>query len=134
MNRPCLWTVLDGVPGVPDATGGDDDGPNRGIAPAAQLFRALSDPGRLTILGHLMLGEHSVRDLTEHLGLSQSTVSAHLACLRGCGLVRSRPVRRTSLHSLAVTPELLALLRAAEEVLRASGSAVVLCPGPGERR
>lgn len=54
------------------------------MAPAAALFRSLGDPTRLAILGHLQLGEHRVRDLTAHLGLAQSTVSAHLACLRDC--------------------------------------------------
>ncbi|MEJ7689393.1 MAG: metalloregulator ArsR/SmtB family transcription factor [Nocardioidaceae bacterium] len=49
---------------------------------------------------HLALGEHKVRDLTEHLGLAQSTVSAHLACLRDCGLVQSRPEGRASMFSL----------------------------------
>lgn len=36
---------------------------------------------------HLALGEHNVRDLTAHLGLAQSTVSAHLRCLLDCGMV-----------------------------------------------
>ncbi|WP_425582553.1 ArsR/SmtB family transcription factor [Tessaracoccus defluvii] len=56
----------------------------------------MSDPSRLAILQHLALGEHRVRDLTAHLGLAQSTVSAHLACLRECGLVSSRPEGRAS--------------------------------------
>lgn len=39
-------------------------------------------------------------DLTRHLGLAQSTVSKHLACLRDCGLVTSRPEGRASVFSL----------------------------------
>ena len=54
---------------------------------AAALFRGLADPARLAIVQHLALGEHRVVDLTAHLGLAQSTVSGHLACLRDCGLV-----------------------------------------------
>ena len=70
----------------------------RALSPAASLFQSLSDPTRLAILRHLAAGEHRVVDLTTHLGLAQSTVSAHLACLRDCGLVSSRPqaVRRCS--------------------------------------
>jgi DNA-binding transcriptional ArsR family regulator len=102
-----------------------------GLAPAASLFHGLSDPTRLTILQHLTLGEHRVRDLTEHLGLAQSTVSAHLACLRDCGLVTSRPVGRASMFSLATQPELLDVLRAAEALLAATGYAVTLCPNYG---
>lgn len=97
------------------------------LEPAACLFRSLGDPARLTVLQHLALGEHRVVDLTEHLGLAQSTVSAHLACLRDCGLVTSRPQGRASLWSLAV-PELLDLLRCAERLLEVTGDSVTLCP------
>ncbi|HEY5180416.1 MAG TPA: metalloregulator ArsR/SmtB family transcription factor [Dermatophilaceae bacterium] len=94
------------------------------------MFRSLGDPTRLVIVQHLALGEHRVVDLTAHLGLAQSTVSAHLACLRDCGLVTSRPQGRASMFSLA-HPELLGLLSAAEELLAATGDAVVLCPTYG---
>ena len=60
-----------------------------------RLFRSLADPARLAILRHLTLGEHRVVDLTAHLGLAQSTTSAHLACLRDCGLVSVRTVGRS---------------------------------------
>ncbi|HLQ81958.1 MAG TPA: metalloregulator ArsR/SmtB family transcription factor [Bacillota bacterium] len=76
------------------------------------VFHALSDPGRLTILQHLKTGEHRVRDLTDHLHLAQSTVSAHLACLRDCGLVGSRPDGRASLWSLTAEPETDRILEA----------------------
>lgn len=104
------------------------------MAPAAALFHSFSDPTRLAILRRLAEGEQRVRDLTDELGLAQSTVSAHLACLRDCGLVSSRPHGRASLFSLAAEPELLALLRAAESLLEATGSAVELCPTFGTGR
>ncbi len=99
---------------------------------AVCLFRSLADPARLAILQHLALGEHRVVELTGHLGLAQSTVSGHLACLRDCGLVSLRPQGRASVYSLA-RPELMELLIAAERVLAATGSAVALCPTYGER-
>lgn len=95
---------------------------------AVCLFRSLGDPARLAILRHLGLGEHRVVDLTAHLGLAQSTVSAHLACLRDCGLVSYRAVGRASVYSLAVPSELMALLSAAERLLGVTGDAVTLCP------
>jgi DNA-binding transcriptional ArsR family regulator len=101
------------------------------LTAAACMFRSLGDPTRLAIVQHLALGEHRVVDLTTHLGLAQSTVSAHLACLKDCGLVDSRPVGRASVFSLP-RPELLALLTAAETLLAATGDAVVLCPVYGE--
>lgn len=103
----------------------------RGLAPAAALFRSLADPARLAVLQHLTHGEHRVRDLTEHIGLAQSTVSAHLACLKECGLVESRPQGRASIFSLVTAPELLAVLTAAERLLEATGYAVELCPTYG---
>jgi len=101
------------------------------LAPAAALFHSLSDPARLAVLQHLTNGEHRVRDLTEHIGLAQSTVSAHLACLKECGLVDSRPKGRASMFFLTTAPELLAVLAAAERLLDATGYAVELCPTYG---
>lgn len=94
--------------------------------PAACLFRGLSEPNRLAIVQHLTRGEHRVVDLVDHLGLAQSTVSEHLACLRDCGLVTVRPEGRASWYSLS-RPELFDLLIAAESFLAATGEQVVLC-------
>ncbi|MER6974497.1 ArsR/SmtB family transcription factor [Nocardioides sp. NPDC057767] len=99
---------------------------------AACLFRGMSDPSRVVILRHLLLGEHNVAELTTHLGLAQSTVSKHLACLRDCGLVDSRPLGRASVFSLAHPDAVLKVFAAAEELLAATGDAVVLCPNYGE--
>lgn len=86
-------------------------------APSAALFRALGEPARLTLLRHLFTGEHSVRELTEHLGLAQSTVSVHLACLRDCGLVTVHQRGRSSIYAVADPGRLAALIGAAEELL-----------------
>ncbi len=100
----------------------------RAATAASCLFRSLGDPSRLAILTHLALGEHRVVDLTEHVGLAQSTVSAHLTCLFDCGLVSSRPVGRSSMFSLSHEPEVLGVLAAAEKLLAATGDQVSLCP------
>jgi ArsR family transcriptional regulator, cadmium/lead-responsive transcriptional repressor len=102
------------------------------LSAAACMFRSLGDPARLAILRHLALGEHKVVDLTAHLELAQSTVSAHLACLRDCGLVASRPQGRASMWSLVTAPEILDVLAAAERLLAVTGDAVALCPTYGE--
>ena len=100
---------------------------------AASLFRSLGEPSRLAIVSHLLLGEHRVVELTEHLGLAQSTVSAHLRCLLDCGLVQSRPVGRASVFAVTHEPDVLAVLAAAEGLLASTGDAVVLCPVYGAR-
>jgi DNA-binding transcriptional ArsR family regulator len=97
------------------------------LVPAAALFRSLADPARLAIVRRLAEGEARVVDLTADLGLAQSTVSKHLGCLRDCRLVDYRAEGRQSFYFLAV-PELLDLLRAAEQVLEVTDQAVALCP------
>lgn len=97
------------------------------LTPAAVLFHSLADPARLAILQRLSLGEARVVDLTRELGLAQSTVSKHLACLRDCRLIDFRPEGRQSYY-FVVRPELLELLRSADALLAATGEAVALCP------
>lgn len=94
------------------------------------LFRSLSDAARLAIIRRLASGEARVADLVHELGLAQSTVSAHVACLRDCDLVVGRPEGRQVFYRLA-HPELLDLLAAAETLLAATGNAVALCPNYG---
>jgi DNA-binding transcriptional ArsR family regulator len=101
------------------------------LTPAAALFRSLGDPMRLAIVQHLARGEARVVDLTRLLGLAQSTVSKHLACLRDCQLVAYRAEGRQSFYALA-HPELFDLLRSAEGLLAATGEAVALCPNYGD--
>ena len=98
---------------------------------AACLFHGFSDSSRIAILRHLAVGEHRVTDLVAHLGLAQSTVSKHLACLRDCGLVVSRPVGRASVYSLTHPEAMIDLFAAAERLLDLTGEAVSLCVNYG---
>ena len=93
---------------------------------AAKLFRGLGDPTRLRIVLGLLSGERRVVDLVADLGLAQSTVSAHLACLRDCGLLTLRPVGRQSYYGLA--HDVRDLLTATERLLERTGVEVALCP------
>lgn len=82
----------------------------------AVLLRALGEPTRLRILGHLLGEPHNVRQLTEHLDLAQSTVSQHLAVLRDSGLVESETRGRSSFYSVANDERVRELLGAADEL------------------
>jgi DNA-binding transcriptional ArsR family regulator len=73
----------------------------------------MADPTRLGLLLALAKAEQRVVDLTSRLGLPQSRVSGHLACLKDCGLVIDRPASRAVLYRVA-TPEVYELLGAAE--------------------
>lgn len=100
------------------------------LAPAAALFRSLGDQSRLAIVRRLAEGPARVADLVAGLGLAQSTVSKHLACLRDCKLVDCEPVGRASVFRLT-QPSVIDVLAAAEQLLIATGSAVALCPTYG---
>lgn len=100
------------------------------LSPAAALFHSLSDQTRLSIVKRMAGGEVRVGDLTGELGLAQSTVSAHVACLRDCGLVQGRVQGRSVYYSLS-RPELMDMLEAAEVLLAATGNAVSLCANYG---
>jgi DNA-binding transcriptional ArsR family regulator len=66
-----------------------------------ELFRTLGDPTRRAIFERLVReGEQTVRELTDHAGVSQPAVSKHLALLKIAGLVRNRPTGR-SVHYMA---------------------------------
>lgn len=97
------------------------------LTAAVALFKSLADPTRLSIARRLAAGEARVTDLVAQLGLAQSTVSAHVGCLRDCGLVMGRTQGRQVFYSLT-RPELLDLFAAAESLLAATGDAVALCP------
>jgi len=93
---------------------------------ASKLFRSLGDPTRLRLVLLLLAGEQRVVDLVAEVGLAQSTVSAHLACLRDCGLLVMRPVGRQSYYRLA--HDVRELLTATETLLGRIGYDVSLCP------
>lgn len=96
-------------------------------------FLSLADPTRHAIVRHLTQGEHLVRYLVDRLSLAQSTVSAHVACLRGCGLVEGRPDGRQTFYSLS-RPELIDVLESAEKLLAATGYKVAPCENYGTEK
>lgn len=69
----------------------------------ARLFRVLSDPTRLAILGLLMERPHNVSELVEATGAAQNRVSTHLACLRWCGLAVGERSGRNVIYSITHT-------------------------------
>ena len=88
----------------------------------ALIFRALAEPARLSLVHCLADGPHRVGQLSAHLGLAQSTVSAHLAVLRSADLVSATPDGRATLYRLS-HPGLDDLLHAGEKLLSHNGAA-----------
>lgn len=118
---------------IPDPTAAPPLPTASALLTAAHTFHGFSDPSRLAILQHLALGEHKVVDLTQHLGLAQSTVSQHLACLRECGLVTSRPQGRSSMFRLTQPEATMAVLAAGNRLLGLTGDTCVVDARPRPR-
>jgi DNA-binding transcriptional ArsR family regulator len=67
----------------------------------ARFGHALSDPTRSRLLLALREAPGYPAELAEALGVSRQSLSNHLACLRGCGLVVAAPEGRRTRYELA---------------------------------
>jgi predicted transcriptional regulator len=65
-----------------------------------RFFKVLGEPNRLKIVGVLAKQPHTVEQLAEFLGVSDSTVSHHLSRLSDAGLVSARAQSYYSVYSL----------------------------------
>ena len=91
----------------------------------ARILKALSHEARLLIVHRLHAGECSAGELTALVGLDQSTVSKHLAVLRGLGIVEDRREGSSVIYRLC-TPCVVSFFACASQVLaeRSSGDSV----------
>jgi DNA-binding transcriptional ArsR family regulator len=78
---------------------------------ACDFLRSVSHPQRLLVLCQLSQGEKSVGELATILAMRQSSLSQHLARLKGEGLVKARRDGTMVFYSLART-EVLPVLEA----------------------
>jgi DNA-binding transcriptional ArsR family regulator len=92
----------------------------------AKLFRGLGDPSRLAILEALRVEEKTVSELVDATGLSQPNASAHLTCLRDCGLVVSRQEGRYVFYAVA-DARMEEVFRAVEGILADVAAEVYAC-------
>jgi DNA-binding transcriptional ArsR family regulator len=67
----------------------------------ARFGHALSDPTRSRLLLALREAPGYPAELAESLGVSRQSLSNHLACLRGCGLVVTVPQGRRVRYEIA---------------------------------
>jgi ArsR family transcriptional regulator, cadmium/lead-responsive transcriptional repressor len=100
---------------------GDD-----GVELVARFFRALGDPARLRLLEFLLPGQHTVTECVAHVGLSQGRVSAHLACLAGCGYVQARRQGRNAFYRVA-DPRVADLVVLARSMAADNAAALAAC-------
>ena len=102
----------------------------------ARFFRALGDPARLRLLEFLLHDEHTVSECVQLIGLSQGRVSAHLACLAGCGYVQVRRAGRFAWYRVA-DPRVADLVLLARSLAADNAAALADCvrigPDPAQR-
>lgn len=67
----------------------------------SRFGHALSDPTRTRVLLRLRSGPAFPAELADEIGVTRQTLSNHLACLRGCGLVVAVAQGRRSQYELA---------------------------------
>ena len=82
----------------------------------ARVLKALANESRLKIVDRLSRGECSVGELTKIVGSDRSTVSKHLAVLRGHGIVDDRREGNVVYYTL-LTPCVMNFFSCAAQVL-----------------
>jgi DNA-binding transcriptional ArsR family regulator len=92
----------------------------------AKLFRGFADPSRLAVLEALRNGAKCVSEVVEVTNLSQPNVSAHLACLEDCGLVKKEKKGRHVYYQVT-NKKVLKLLAEVEAILAELGEGIYRC-------
>lgn len=97
----------------------------------ARFGAALSDPTRARVMLALREGPAYPAVLAEHLGVSRQSLSNHLTCLRGCGLVVALPEGRRVRYELTDDRLRHALTDLLGVVLAVDSQHVAAVPGGG---
>lgn len=92
----------------------------------AKFFHGLSHPVRLRIILQLLDGEQNVGELVQRLGLKQAHVSNHLACLKWCGFVSSRPEGRTVYYTVT-DPRVRELVQLGQAIVADNAARIAAC-------
>ena len=94
------------------------DGKTKALYEArADIIKAMAHPTRLFLVDMLSKKEHCVNELTEMVGADVSTVSKHLAILKGAGIVRDEKRGAQVYYSLKV-PCVLNFFGCVESVMK----------------
>lgn len=99
---------------------------DKNVTVKAKLFRGFGDPSRLRVLEALRDGPRCVSEVVATTGLSQPNASAHLACLRECGLVEREQRGRYAFYRFS-SPRVEAILVEAEALLSSVAVLIEAC-------
>jgi DNA-binding transcriptional ArsR family regulator len=75
-----------------------------GVAASADVFRAVADPTRRSMLELLRQADRSVHELAGPFQMTRPAVSQHLRVLREAGLVKARRVGREHVYRIHAAP------------------------------
>lgn len=89
---------------------------DQALARKADILKALAHPTRLAIVQLLAGGERCVCEIQSALGITQSSLSQHLALLREQGIVDSRKEGTRVVYWLCY-PQVVQLVAAAGDIL-----------------
>ena len=94
-----------------------------------ELFHALSDETRLTVLDRLKDGEQCVCELMDSMNAAQSRLSFHLKVLKDAGLIEDRREGRWMYYSLSAQAieELEALVGSLKKAAKRAASSTRCC-------
>jgi DNA-binding transcriptional ArsR family regulator len=96
----------------------------------AAVIKSLAHPSRLFIVETLAEGERCVCELQEMIGADMSTVSKHLALLRGAGVVEVDK-RGTQVFYRLRVPCILNFMKCVEAVLESNAATQLAAIGDG---
>lgn len=88
-----------------------------GLDTKVQFLHGFAHRTRIQILEQLQSGEKTVSEIMDAVNSSQSSISQHLACLRGCGLILSRQEGRFVYYRLR-NEKIYSLLEMFDETLQ----------------
>ena len=93
----------------------------------SDLFQVLASPIRLAVLRLLPQGERCVGDVLDDLGIAQARLSNHLACLRNCGLVRTRR-EGTFVYYAIADPRVAEIVHLGDDLAATNAAELERCP------
>ena len=91
-----------------------------------KFFKGLADPTRLRIIEALLQKDHSVTELVSRVGVPQSNVSNHLACLKWCGYITSRK-QGTSIYYRITDDRIRKIMTLGREVVACHAENLYAC-------
>ncbi|TAL62554.1 MAG: ArsR family transcriptional regulator [Bacteroidetes bacterium] len=92
----------------------------------AKLFKGFADQSRLLILSALSYGSKPVTEIVTKTKLSQPNVSAHLACLFECGLIKKTRKGREIFYEIS-SGEVFEIIRFAKRILKKNSKEIFRC-------